>query len=241
MCRRLKDNHAGQAGAKTTVWEGGHRVVGIARWLGGIVNPGRRSDALAQTVDFLPTFAAIAGIALPADRTFDGVDLSGVLLNTTTQGHVTMFHAHDGGDAPAAMRWENYKAHFKLTGAGPCCCSSNSCAAGVDCHWDGTKGPNVTLPLIFDLHADPAEAHALDHATIPAVLAKINAEYASFQASVQSDKLQSHTNYSKSFDHRPCGNNTAGNTCCRKAGPTFPPSHGVVTATAAAATTSDPA
>ena len=40
---------------------------------------------------------------------------------------------------------------------------------------------------------------------------------------------------SKSFDHRPCGNNTAGNTCCRKAGPAFPPSHGVATATAAAA------
>ena len=54
--------------------------MGIARWSGTLQSPGRTSHALAQTIDFMPTFVALAGGALPADRVYDGVDLSKVLL-----------------------------------------------------------------------------------------------------------------------------------------------------------------
>jgi len=39
---------------KTTLWEGGHREVGIATWKGTIA-PGV-TDALASTLDFLPVY-----------------------------------------------------------------------------------------------------------------------------------------------------------------------------------------
>jgi arylsulfatase A len=42
-------------------------VVGIARWPGRIA-AGRVTDAIASTLDILPTLAALAGVALPSDR-----------------------------------------------------------------------------------------------------------------------------------------------------------------------------
>ena len=65
--------------AKFTTWEGGHREAGIAYWP-GTIPAGAVSNATVSTLDFLPTIAALAGIALPTDREFDGVDISSVLL-----------------------------------------------------------------------------------------------------------------------------------------------------------------
>jgi arylsulfatase A-like enzyme len=204
-------------------------VVGIARWLGHIVNPGRHTNALAQTVDLLPTFAAIAGVALPSDRTYDGVDLSDVLYNKSgARGHTTMFHPGSGlhklGEI-AAMRWNNYKAHFAITGASPCIMKNDAdeiamefatrTAAIAEAAADLTPQSNPPLPLIFDLDLDPAEAHPIDHSTIPDVVKYINDAFAAFEASVKSDELQSVTNYSTNSAYRACGNHTEGNSCCR--------------------------
>jgi arylsulfatase A-like enzyme len=63
-------NHAGSAGifreGKGTVWEGGQRVPCIMRWPGKIP-AGKECDELCTSLDFLPTFAALAGIEVPAD------------------------------------------------------------------------------------------------------------------------------------------------------------------------------
>ena len=67
-------------GGKGTTWEGGHRVCFLARWPGR-VPAGTESDALAISVDILPTFAALAGAATPADRVIDGKDIRPVLLD----------------------------------------------------------------------------------------------------------------------------------------------------------------
>ena len=71
-------DHGGSAaplrGRKMTTWEGGLRVPGIFRWPGRI-RAGQVSDGIASTLDLLPTFAAIAGAALPAGRSLDGLDL----------------------------------------------------------------------------------------------------------------------------------------------------------------------
>jgi hypothetical protein len=47
--------------------------------------------------DFMPTFASLAGVPLPADRVYDGIDLRSVLLNASDVGHATLFHAQGGG------------------------------------------------------------------------------------------------------------------------------------------------
>ena len=65
-------------GGKTDLFEGGIRVPMIATWPGRI-KPGSVCDELAHTNDLLPTFCAAAGVPLPADVKFDGVNLLGLL------------------------------------------------------------------------------------------------------------------------------------------------------------------
>jgi arylsulfatase A len=62
-------------GMKRYPYEGGHRVPGIARWPGKIT-PGTVNESLINGTDFLPTLAELAGIALPAGRTLDGMSMT---------------------------------------------------------------------------------------------------------------------------------------------------------------------
>jgi len=61
-------------GHKASTWEGGMRVPTIA-WQPGKVSAGTESDAVVGMMDILPTFAALAGAKLPADRKIDGADI----------------------------------------------------------------------------------------------------------------------------------------------------------------------
>jgi arylsulfatase A-like enzyme len=61
-------------GAKTDVWEGGHRVPFIVRWL-GTVKPGSVCDQLVQQSDFMATFAEVLGTKLPDNAGEDSVSL----------------------------------------------------------------------------------------------------------------------------------------------------------------------
>jgi arylsulfatase A-like enzyme len=70
---------------KGSTYEGGIRVPCIARWPGR-VPAGQTSDAIFATIDFLPTFAALAGFPVPADRAMDGIDQAPLLLGQRTQG-----------------------------------------------------------------------------------------------------------------------------------------------------------
>lgn len=56
----------------------------------------------------MTTFASIAGITLPSDRVYDGVDLTDVLTKGADVGHTTMFHPKTDG-VIAAVRYNNYK------------------------------------------------------------------------------------------------------------------------------------
>ena len=71
-------NHGGSAGpfreGKGTAFEGGHRVPGIVWWPSEITR-GQVSDELVTAMDFLPTFARLAGVELPTDRVIDGHDI----------------------------------------------------------------------------------------------------------------------------------------------------------------------
>jgi arylsulfatase A len=66
-------------GGKGTTWEGGVRVPALAWWPGRIA-PGSVCDAVAGTIDVLPTCVKLAGAELPAQPVIDGRDLSPLLL-----------------------------------------------------------------------------------------------------------------------------------------------------------------
>lgn len=59
---------------KGTIYEGGIREPLIAWWPGQL-EAGKVSPALVSSVDFLPTFAELAGIELPDVQVFDGISL----------------------------------------------------------------------------------------------------------------------------------------------------------------------
>ncbi len=70
---------------KGSCYEGGYRVPCIVRWPGK-VPAGRVSDAIFATIDFMPTFANLAGFKVPDDRVMDGVDQTELLLGKSKQG-----------------------------------------------------------------------------------------------------------------------------------------------------------
>jgi arylsulfatase A-like enzyme len=70
---------------KGSCYEGGIRVPCIVRWPGKVpVN--EVSDAIFATIDFLPTFATLAGTEVPEDRKIDGVDQTDLLLGKSETG-----------------------------------------------------------------------------------------------------------------------------------------------------------
>ncbi len=78
-------------GGKGSAYEAGSRVPCIVRWPGN-VPADRTSGAVWATIDFLPTFASIAGVELPADRLIDGEDQSHLLLGKVKKGRETFVY-----------------------------------------------------------------------------------------------------------------------------------------------------
>lgn len=92
-------------GAKGSTWEGGERVPGIVRWPGH-VPAGRTSDAIVSTLDVMPTFAALAGVAdaVPSDRIVDGVDQRDLFLGNSDEGSRDGFLYYNDGELQAIRK-----------------------------------------------------------------------------------------------------------------------------------------
>jgi arylsulfatase A-like enzyme len=77
-------HHGGSAGplrdGKATTFEGGQRVPTIF-WAPGRIPADTTCDALASTIDILPTIAALTNTPLPQDRPIDGLDISPLLTS----------------------------------------------------------------------------------------------------------------------------------------------------------------
>lgn len=71
-------------GGKGSTWEGGVRVPTIAWWPGKIA-PNSTVDAIAGTIDLLPTAVALAGGVVPPQPVIDGRDISPLLLGKTSE------------------------------------------------------------------------------------------------------------------------------------------------------------
>jgi arylsulfatase A-like enzyme len=71
-------------GGKGSTWEGGVRVPTLAWWPGRIP-AGSVNDAVAATIDLLPTFVALAGGTVPATPVIDGRDITPILLGQSKE------------------------------------------------------------------------------------------------------------------------------------------------------------
>jgi len=91
-------------GFKASLWEGGHRVPGIAYWP-SVIKPGETS-ATTITLDVFPTLLEIAGVAKPAGLEFDGTSLAPLLLNRTPPAARKLFW---GTSRQRAMRDGEWK------------------------------------------------------------------------------------------------------------------------------------
>ncbi|MBI1355817.1 MAG: sulfatase-like hydrolase/transferase [Acidobacteria bacterium] len=126
---------------KGTLYEGGVRVPGIFHWPGHIP-AGRVSSEPVATMDILPTFAALAGVAAPADRTLDGRDLWPLLSGRPGAASPHEYFYYFGGRGAdhgtanlRAIRQGRWKLHVRRVGA------------------DGGFQPTE----LYDLHEDVSE------------------------------------------------------------------------------------
>jgi len=80
---------------KQFTFEGGMRVPAVAYWP-GTIKPGTKPAGLATMMDWLPTFANLAGVPVPTDRVIDGRDISGLLTGTGSRSEQTLFYYMSG-------------------------------------------------------------------------------------------------------------------------------------------------
>ena len=98
-------NNGPWRGRKGQLWEGGHRVPGIAAWPGRIP-AGRTCGELATTLDVMPTLLAAAGIDPPRTRPLDGRDLMEVFTRSATLGKRRVFWGHGRAQAVRESHWK---------------------------------------------------------------------------------------------------------------------------------------
>jgi len=92
---------------KGSCYEGGSRVPCIVRWPGKVPK-NRVSDAIFGTIDFMPTFAILAGFRVPDDRVIDGVDQSDLLFGKSKEGARNTFFYQ--GNGVRQGKWKYLKA-----------------------------------------------------------------------------------------------------------------------------------
>jgi len=97
-------------GWKLTLFEGGVRVPYLARWPAQLA-AGTRFSHPVSSIDLLPTIAAAAGVALPADRVIDGVDLLPHLQGKQASApHDVLFWRDGDYEAVIAKGWKLQQA-----------------------------------------------------------------------------------------------------------------------------------
>ncbi len=115
-------------GEKGTTWEGGFRIPMMVRWP-GVVKPGTQINDPVALIDWLPTFAAVAGIAdvkeemkqgfKAGDKTFkvhlDGYDLTALLKGEAKEPPRDTFYYFDQGGNLNAIRWNDWKLSFAVS------------------------------------------------------------------------------------------------------------------------------
>ena len=105
------------SGAKGGTMEGGMRVPMIARWPGRILAGGTCNE-LSSTMDFLPTFAALSGGLLSANK-IDGHDITPLLTGTKGAASPYEVFYYYRRRQLQAVRWGDWKWHLPLANTFP--------------------------------------------------------------------------------------------------------------------------
>jgi len=161
-------------GAKSSAWEGGVRVPGIAYWK-GTISPGRESDGLFDLMDLFNTCLDLAGAEdrVPDDRYIDGICQTSFLLCDEGQSCREKVYIWAGKDL-MAMRMYEYKIHVKVM---------TTHAQWLDI--DMTTVASVGIaPWVFNLYIDPKEEYPVGHrmnAFVAPMLAELKAHAATFR------------------------------------------------------------
>lgn len=107
-------------------------------------------------MDLFPTASALAGVAMPTDRPYDGKDMTDVILNRNggKSKHVVLFFyggASPDGGGPGAARMGPWKAYW-ATGPGLGGCKWATCVK---------RQYPTNAPLLFNVNIDPSEGQPL--------------------------------------------------------------------------------
>ena len=144
-------------GGKGSTWEGGVREPTIA-WWPGRVPAGSVNDAVAGTIDLLPTFVSLAGGTVPASPVIDGRDITSILLGQSKDS-AREAHYYFAGYDLQAVRQGRWKLAIAPQSEG----------------MNAKKGPKLAAGLrLYDLDAEIGEQTdvAAQH---PEVVAKLKA------------------------------------------------------------------
>ena len=118
-------------GEKGTTWEGGMRIPMMVRWP-GVVKAGTQINDIVSTMDWMPTFAAAAGITdlkeqmksgfSAGAKTFkvhlDGYDLTPLLKGEAKSTPRDVMYYFDQGGNLNAIRWNDWKLSFAVASEG---------------------------------------------------------------------------------------------------------------------------
>jgi arylsulfatase A-like enzyme len=143
------------------VREGGSRVPAYA-WGPGI-KAGTKNHDILGGLDYMATFAALAGAKLPEkDRAgeptiFDSYDMSPVLFGQGKSKRDNWFYFTENELSPGAFRWHQFKFVFNLRGDDGQ--ATGGLAVDSNLGWKGPEKYVAGAPQIFDLLADPQERY----------------------------------------------------------------------------------
>ena len=129
--KAMHANNAPLRGFKQWNYEGGIRTPFVVTWPARLTG-GRTVDVPVISFDILPTALAAAGVGPPTDKPFDGKSLLPVLDGDTKTLHEHLFWSEGGSTGEWAVR----SGHWKLVAI-------------------------RQMRELFDLDADPSEAHDL--------------------------------------------------------------------------------
>lgn len=139
--------HTPFRGAKSTTWDGGIRVPGIASWP-GMIEPGRVTDGLFDLSDLFNTLATLGGGNIPEDRYIDGVDQSSFLLHKEGLSNREATY-HYMGKIFSAMRVGPFKFHRYIAKA--------PVDGGIPGFLNGATIEKAFGVYAFNLYLDPKE------------------------------------------------------------------------------------